>query len=59
VSDEDDPDGPTMSSAEPATGPTTATLPNGETLTAASHSWPPRSRPRRAGLHRGRVPAEA
>ncbi len=36
VSDEDDPEGAGHEHAEPATGPTTATLPNGETLTAAS-----------------------
>jgi hypothetical protein len=36
VSDEDDPERAGHEHAEPATGPTTATLPNGETLTAAS-----------------------
>ena len=36
VSDEDDPERTGHEHAEPATGPTTATLPNGETLTAAS-----------------------
>jgi hypothetical protein len=36
ASDEDDPERPGHEHAEPATGPTTATLPNGETLTAAS-----------------------
>ena len=36
VSDEDDPERARHEHAEPATGPTTATLPNGETLTAAS-----------------------
>jgi hypothetical protein len=36
VSDEDDPEGAGHEHAEPATGPTTATLPNGETLTAAN-----------------------
>jgi hypothetical protein len=36
VSDEDDPERAGHGHAEPATGPTTATLPNGETLTAAS-----------------------
>jgi hypothetical protein len=36
VSDEDDPEPDGHEHAEPATGPTTATLPNGETLTAAS-----------------------
>jgi Domain of unknown function (DUF4226) len=36
VSDEDDPERAGHEHAEPAVGPTTATLPNGETLTAAS-----------------------
>jgi Domain of unknown function (DUF4226) len=36
VSDGDDPERTGHEHAEPATGPTTATLPNGETLTAAS-----------------------
>ena len=36
VSDEDDPERAGHEHAEPATGPTTATLPNGEMLTAAS-----------------------
>ena len=36
VSDEDDPERAGHEHAEPATGPTTATLPNGQTLTAAS-----------------------
>ena len=36
VSDEDDPERAGHEHAEPATGPTIATLPNGETLTAAS-----------------------
>ena len=36
VSDEDDPERAGHEHAEPAAGPTTATLPNGETLTAAS-----------------------
>jgi Domain of unknown function (DUF4226) len=36
VSDQDDPERAGDEHAEPATGPTTATLPNGETLTAAS-----------------------
>ena len=36
VSDEDDPERAGHEHAEPATGPTTATLPNGETVTAAS-----------------------
>jgi hypothetical protein len=36
VSDADDPERAGHEHAEPATGPTTATLPNGETLTAAS-----------------------
>jgi hypothetical protein len=36
VSDEDDPERAGHEHGEPATGPTTATLPNGETLTAAS-----------------------